>query len=102
MESKLNCWEYKKCGREPGGLKNTELGICPAATTVKLNKTNSGKNGGRSCWALAGTLCGGTVQGIFAHKFQNCMGCDFYKVVLKEEIKTSTLEMSKQILEKLK
>lgn len=30
--SRTNCWEYFKCGREPGGSKVDELGVCPAAT----------------------------------------------------------------------
>lgn len=30
MGMKLNCWEFKKCGREPGGLKARERGACPA------------------------------------------------------------------------
>jgi hypothetical protein len=50
--NKQNCWEYKKCGREPNGLKALELGICPASTEKKIDKVNSGKNGGRACWAL--------------------------------------------------
>ena len=82
--------------------KVAELGICPASTDEKLNKTNHGKNGGRSCWPLAGTFCGGQIQGVFAQKFQSCMDCDFYKTVLKEEIESGTLVMAKQILEKVK
>lgn len=81
----MNCWEFKKCGREPNGLKAKELGVCPAAITTKTDKINNGKNGGRSCWAIAGTLCGGKVQGEFASKMMNCMQCDFYKIVWKEE-----------------
>ena len=26
----MNCWEFKKCGREGGGVKSIELGTCPA------------------------------------------------------------------------
>jgi len=26
----MNCWEFMKCGREKGGAKATDLGICPA------------------------------------------------------------------------
>ena len=26
-----NCWEIKKCGRETGGPKSKELGVCVAA-----------------------------------------------------------------------
>ena len=61
--TKLNCREVKKCGREPGGSKTAELGICPAAITINYNGIHEGKNGGRSCWVIAGTLCGGQVQG---------------------------------------
>jgi hypothetical protein len=91
-----NCWEYKKCGREPGGVKSKELGVCPAAVEPRLNSVNSGKNGGRACWALAGTLCGGKVQGTFASKLANCLQCEFYGLVAKEE--GPTLQGSKQIL----
>ena len=82
---KLNCWQFKKCGREPGGAKVAELGICPASTESSINGINSGKNGGRACWAIAGTLCGGQVQGSFAQKTVNCIKCEFYKLVVKEE-----------------
>ncbi|MCB4790384.1 MAG: hypothetical protein LHV68_00695 [Elusimicrobia bacterium] len=82
---KLNCWEFKKCGREPGGAKVNELGICPAATDEATDNINCGKKGGRACWVIAGTLCGGQVQGTFALKYENCMNCEFYKTVRKEE-----------------
>ena len=83
--AKQNCWEVKKCGREPGGSKTTELGVCPASTDKALDGINSGKNAGRACWVLAGTLCGGKVQGTFAVKLANCMKCEFYKQVADEE-----------------
>ena len=95
-----NCWEVKKCGREPGGSKVAELGVCPAATEFKLNRVNSGKNGGRSCWIVAGTLCGGKVQGSFAQKLANCMDCEFYKDVQTEEGKN--LKSSSELLKILK
>ena len=98
---KTNCWEFKKCGREPGGLKVAEFGVCPAATNTKLNNTNSGKNGGRSCWALAGTLCGGKVQGMFAQKMQNCMACDFYKIVQDEEKRDGTLVKTSDLISRI-
>jgi hypothetical protein len=46
---------------------------------------HGGKNGGRACWVVAGTLCGGEVQGKFAAKFGSCERCDFYDSVRKEE-----------------
>jgi len=98
--SSQNCWEAKNCGRQPGGLKAAELGICPAAIDPRANGINSGKNAGRACWAVTGTLCGGTVQGSFAAKLANCMACEFYKAVQKEE--GSAYLSSKDILSRLK
>jgi hypothetical protein len=80
-----NCWEFKKCGRQPGGAKAAELGICPAAIEKRTNTLNHGVNGGRVCWLVAGTLCGGVVQGTFAAKLANCLKCEFYQSVGKEE-----------------
>lgn len=82
---KQNCWDVLKCGREPGGAKERELGVCKAATETSYNGLNSGKNGGRICWELSGTLCGGKVQGTFAQKRTTCLGCDFFKLVRGEE-----------------
>ena len=82
---KKNCWEFKKCGRQPGGENTSELGICPVAIQEEAHRLNSGINGGRSCWAIEGTLCGGKVQGTYAQKLGNCMDCDFYEKVRQEE-----------------
>ena len=80
-----NCWEYKNCGREPRGANSASLGICPATLEKRADGINHGKNGGRACWALTGTLCGGKVQGTFATKLSNCLQCEFYKTVAAEE-----------------
>ena len=74
-----------ECGREPGGINADELGACPAVTDLSFNGINSGKCGGRFCWAVTGTLCGGKVQGSFAEKRDTCISCDFYKRVQAEE-----------------
>lgn len=58
----LNCWEFKKCGRD-------KTGDCPAYQ----------KKAGKVCWLVAGTMCGGKVQGTFAQKLGNCTKCDFYQ-----------------------
>lgn len=63
----VNCWEFKKCGREEGGHMSDELGICPAYP-----------NNGKHCARVTGTLCDGKVQGIFAIKLNSCLKCDFY------------------------
>jgi hypothetical protein len=80
-----NCWEFKKCGRQPGGSRVADLGVCPASIDAKASGLNGGAKGGRICWALTGTLCGGKVQGTFAQKLANCMECDFYKLVAAEQ-----------------
>lgn len=98
---KLNCWEFKKCGRGPGGSKVSELGICIAASNAKMDKSNNGKNGGRSCWVIAGTLCGGKVQGSYALKTQNCRICEFFTLVQSEENATGTYESPSELMKKL-
>ena len=82
---KQNCWEFMKCGREFGGKKSHEFGVCPVATEEKANGINSGKNGGRICWAISGTMCGGTIQGEFAQKQSTCLACKVYRQIQKEE-----------------
>ena len=98
---KTNCWEYKKCGREPGGSNVEELGICPAAITEVVDSLNSGKNGGRCCWTITGTLCDKKVQGSFTSKLSNCMRCEFFKLVSIEERGSKTYVPLNQILDKL-
>ena len=66
----LNCWEIKKCGRQNGGIKVSELGECIAS-----------KEGmGHSCWAVAGTLCDGKIQGTTAQKNGYCTSCEVYQI----------------------
>jgi hypothetical protein len=67
---KKNCWEVKKCGRIPGGDKVDEMGICPAYP-----------DGGKICWRIAGTFCGGDIQGSAAKKLNSCTKCEFYKEI---------------------
>lgn len=80
-----NCWEIKKCGRQQGGINTSKLGVCPASEAKEYNGKNNGKFGGRYCWKIAGTLCGGKVQGSFASKIMNCSKCDFFHQVKEEE-----------------
>ena len=80
-----NCWEFESCGREVNGKNVRELGVCPAVTESKLNGINGGVNGGRACWAIAGTLCGGTIQGTYAQKLGNCLSCKFFSYVRNEQ-----------------
>ena len=83
---KVNCWEYKKCGREPGEKIKMNWGVCRA---VDLTSPTMGRNGGRSagriCWQVVGTFRCGEIQGTFAEKTMNCSQCDFFLLVKSEE-----------------
>ncbi len=81
---KQNCWEAKNCGRQPGGAKAHE-GVCPVATEHRLHGVHEGRNAGRSCWIVAGSMCGNKKQGDFSNKFGNCMTCPFFTQVRDEE-----------------
>ena len=83
--TKINCWEFKQCGLEPGGKNVKEKGVCPAATAQDANGFCGGKNGGRACVYITGTFCGGYCQGTYKDKKHKCENCDFYKLVRKEE-----------------
>ncbi len=58
------CWELKNCPYKE----------CPVY----------GLKGTR-CWQIAGTHCGGIVQGYFAKKFSDCKECDIYKEAAGEQ-----------------
>jgi len=81
----MNCWEFKKCGCEPGGDNIEQKGVCPAATNSTFNGYNNGVNAGRACWMITQTSCHGKLQGSFVDKTASCKNCDFYKRVEKEE-----------------
>ncbi len=83
--NKPNCWEFLKCGREPGGENARKIGICPAAANTTFNGFNQGTNAGRICWLVAGTFCNSKVQGTFAEKCVSCKHCDFYRQVHADE-----------------
>ena len=73
-----NCWEFKQCGRQPGGSKVAELGVCPAARFGAAHGFCQGHNGGRACAYITGTFCGGYIQGTHREKIKHCEKCDFY------------------------
>lgn len=76
-----NCWEFKGCGREPRGKNVASMGVCPAATDTTADRINGGRMGGRICWSVGGTFCGGKVQGTFAEKQASCLNCEFFQQV---------------------
>ena len=93
--AKINFWEHKKCGRQRGGDRINELGMCPSEEN-RVNGIHGGANGGRCCCAIAGTLYGDKVQGTYAQKLSSCLDCDFFKLVTSEErnARKSPIEIS--------
>ncbi|MBI5847458.1 MAG: hypothetical protein HZB31_05820 [Nitrospirae bacterium] len=67
--ARAQCWDFMKCGRDRDKS-------CPAVV----------QSAGRSCWLVAGTLCGGVVQGDHAQKIASCKECNFYTKVKAGEI----------------
>lgn len=82
---KTNCWQHTGCGRSAIGRKRNEFGICPATIATIHDGKNGGQAAGRYCWKVAGTFCGGEVQGTFAQKFMTCLTCEFFQLVKREE-----------------
>ncbi|MBF0423365.1 MAG: hypothetical protein HQL73_10275 [Magnetococcales bacterium] len=70
-----NCWEVKGCGLERAVSGRD---ACPAATLEAADGFLGGKNGGRACCFIPGTLCEG--QGVCSskEKEERCMSCSFY------------------------
>ena len=83
---KRNCWEFQGCGREKGGSRAKELGVCPAAEETRLDGVHQGRNAGRSCWMVPGTLCDAVVdRPRQSAGMGTCTECDFYRLVREEE-----------------
>lgn len=99
MPWKLNCWEYIKCGRELGGKKVKELGVCPVAIHPYADGINEGINGGRICWAIVGSYSLYNVKCPGRGQSHLCFECDFHRKVLGEEgiIDPSLLPQKKKV-----
>ena len=82
--SKKNCWEFKKCGREIGGVNAAKDGVCPAACNTEADGFCDGKNGGRACVYVIGTLCDGECRQAYESKEKLCGKCEFYLQLKKE------------------
>ena len=83
--TRTNCWQFKNCGRQPGGDKVFKMGLCPACIENQIAGLNHGDHGRRACWAVHGTYCGWKINGTYEDKMNYCHNCDFYKLVLAEE-----------------
>ncbi|MCI5120775.1 MAG: hypothetical protein D3908_06215 [Candidatus Electrothrix sp. AUS4] len=80
----MNCWEFKNCGREPGGINSSELGVCPVSTHNELDGIHSGINGGRCCWIFYGAVsCSMEESKTFDEHVATCRTCGFYRMACK-------------------
>ena len=82
---RANCWEVMQCGRGPGPAQAGGASKCAAALDTAAQGVNGGVNGGRICWAVVGTLCGGKAKGQRAGRLVSCLGCSFFTQVQREE-----------------
>jgi len=80
---KLNCWQFKNCGREKGGLLAGALGECPVASALKYDGLNDGVGGGRACWMVEDSCC--RMIALARGQGNPCRHCEFYQRVLYEQ-----------------
>ena len=78
---KKNCWEFMKCGRELGGDKADELGVCPVSSFLSADGLNGGVNGGRICCIIDKNGCRDNLM----HREDLCFKCEFRYNVSNEE-----------------
>ena len=69
LSSLKECWEIMNCERHGNGKKVNELGECVASV----------EGMGHTCWAIKGTICGGTIQGTMDEKEPTCVACEVYR-----------------------
>ncbi len=102
----MNCWEFKKCGKEPNGIRASKLGVCHVATCKKSDGFLGGKNAGKACayYCKVFAINGTETQGLSLHKelFNkkncSCENCDFHKILKdKHGEKFSELEFRMHI-----
>ncbi len=62
-DNKTACWDCLGCG-----IKTDPAKRCPAYPYF-----------GRTCWAIAGTMCEGKTMGTYAEKISDCRDCPFYQ-----------------------
>ncbi len=100
VKRKKNCWEVMNCGRGPDKTRKPGAPVCPATVEQRLHGVHGGRLGGRACWLVAGTMCGGKPQGVFAEKYGNCKLCRFYNQVMDEE--ESRFQLTMNLMKRLK
>lgn len=82
---KINCWEFMKCGQGPSFDENgNTFALCPVATEILADGLNSGTNGGRICWIIAGKF-NTPLRCSPLYKVCSCATCEFHIKVKGEE-----------------
>ncbi|MBF0589505.1 MAG: hypothetical protein HQL53_10270 [Magnetococcales bacterium] len=76
-QRKLNCWEYSQCGKE---------NYCLSGTSTTYDGIFGGKNGGRFCAFIEGTLCKDGIPMDTMEKMKKCAKCDFFKEIISDAI----------------
>jgi hypothetical protein len=84
MSAKLNCWEFRNCGMEPGGIFSKIHGECPVPKLMKYDGINGGTGAGRICWTL-NSANSKTGAMICRNNRISCLHCEFYLRVQGEE-----------------
>lgn len=101
-----NCWEKNKCGREPGGIKEAKLGTCPVATFSLADGFLGGKNGGRACIFIVGSLASpefeNSCESIQNRTTADCFRCTFFNTLKKKYKKTFNLEVFNRYIQNSK
>jgi len=83
MSDKLNCWEFRNCGMEPGGIFARVREECPVPRMMKYDGVNGGVGAGRACWTVtASELKNGSV--VCRRSGRLCINCEFYLRVQRE------------------
>ena len=91
--SKMNCWEFMKCGRQAGG-ENADEQPCSIATENSADGLNGGINGGRMCWVISENCCEYTEKASNTQRRSSCFQCEFrYKVLIEEGLLNSCREI---------
>ncbi len=96
---KANCWEVKKCGREPGGKKQEELGTCPVTTFEAADGFLGGENGGRACVFIIGKLAAEPGGERCDQTSGGCFKCSFFKKLKKKHKKSFRLDLFRRYIE---
>jgi hypothetical protein len=82
---KQNCWEFWRCAEKADSSLFEGPDGCPVMTAEDADGINGGYNGGRSCWAIVGTLSPNVTKRHHAGKTSSCLQCAFYQAIQTEE-----------------